>query len=102
MKTAALWVLIAGACVFGVYSCANSDWYRESERAEAARRHAEETPHVIREADGCKVYAFKSGENWHFFTRCGSTVTTERSWSESCGKNCTARKSESIATDGNQ
>jgi hypothetical protein len=93
--------IVLALCVFGIYSCSQSDWYKDSERAQEAQKRADETPHVIREADGCKVYAFKSGDNWHYFTRCGSTVTTERNWTEKCGKNCTTHKSESIATEGN-
>ena len=53
------------------------------EAAKAARRRAEETPHVIRDADGCKVYAFLSGDRYHYFTRCpDSKTTTDSSWDE--------------------
>lgn len=49
----------------------------------AAQRQANETPHVIREADGCKVYAFLSGDRYHYFTRCPDARTvTESSWDE--------------------
>ena len=63
---------------------------------EAAERKARETPHVIREADGCKVYAFVKGDREHFFTRCPVTTDTERTWEESCGKNCKRQMSEHI------
>jgi hypothetical protein len=74
------------------------------EAAKAARRRAEETPHVVREADGCKVYAFLSGDRYHYFTRCpDSKTTTEASWdechTEMVGKVSTKKcvtKSESI------
>lgn len=69
-----------------------------------AQRRANETPHVVREADGCKVYAFLSGDRYHYFTRCpDSRTTTDRSWdechSEMVGKVSTRKcvtKSESI------
>lgn len=69
----------------------NSEWKQEERRqeAEAARRAA--IPHVIREADGCKVYAFTAGGKEHYFTRCADSVTTDRSYDVkiNCGKNCT-------------
>jgi len=62
-----------------------------------ARERAERTPHVIREADGCKVYAFKANGRDHYFTRCGGQpVPTLTSHSESCGKNCTRTFTEEI------
>lgn len=100
MKQFFVWAAIVAACAFGVYKCATSEWFEEEGRAEQAARRAEETPHIIREADGCKVYAFKSGE-WHYFTRCGATVTTDRTYTESCGKNCRRSKTETIVTNGN-
>lgn len=74
------------------------------EAAKAARRRAEETPHVVREADGCKVYAFLSGDRYHYFTRCpDGKTTTDASWdechTEMVGKISTKKcvtKSESI------
>jgi hypothetical protein len=87
MKGLLIWAVIVGACFFGIDRCTKSDWYQADERARHEREAAERVPHVIREADGCKVYAFKSGEATHFFTRCGSHVTTDRTYSESCGKN---------------
>lgn len=78
---------------------------RQAEKArEAAQRRANETPHVIREADGCKVYAFLSGDRYHYFTRCPDSKTvTDASWdechTEMVGKMSTKKcvtKSESI------
>lgn len=55
--------------------------------AEAAQEAANRIPHVIREADGCKVYAFESGGRFHYFTRCpDSHTTTESSWQARQGK----------------
>ena len=96
---------IVGLFAFGVKKYTDTEWYQEGERKQAAQEAADRQPHVIREADGCKVYAFKSGDNWHYFTRCaGGTVTTERNWTESHrqGKQTvTEHKSETIVTQGN-
>jgi hypothetical protein len=91
------WVALFAALIYaGFFSgCAQQ---QENERE--AQERADETPHVIREADGCKVYAFKSGSDFHYFTRCGSTVTTERNWTERQGKQ-SVHKSETIVTEGN-
>lgn len=91
----------------GITSCNQSEWHQSSKRkndmieAEQERRQA--TPHVIREADGCKVYQFKNAGYYHYFTRCkgSDVVTTEKIGSERCGKNCTRRTSEVITTKGN-
>lgn len=88
--------------VFGIVKCNQSEWHQESERRQEAQDRADATPHVIREADGCKVYAFKNGGYWHYFTRCGDTVTTERTYTKSCGKNCTKAETETIVTEGNK
>lgn len=54
--------------------------------AKHAKRVAEETPHVIREADGCKVYAFKAADRWHYFTRCpGEKVVTSGAYEHCTG-----------------
>jgi hypothetical protein len=64
--------------VFGIKSCSETEWYIESKKREAAREAADQQPRVVREIDGCKVYAFKSGERWHYFTRCpDSRVSTD-------------------------
>lgn len=75
--------------------------------AEAERRAA--IPHVIREVDGCKVYAFNAGGHTHYFTRCGSNVTTTRHYTEKvsskCGKStCTkdVPRQETIVTEEQQ
>lgn len=70
-----------------IYSCNFDDEAiaerKAKEEQKAAQRRANETPHVIREADGCKVYTFLSGDRYHYFTRCpdGKTVT-DSSWDE--------------------
>jgi hypothetical protein len=94
--------VFVGLPLFGIVKCTETEWWQESERKKQAQEKADATPHVIREADGCKVYAFKSGGSYHYFTRCGSTVTTERTYTENCGKNCTRQKSEVIVTENNK
>lgn len=56
----------------------------EEDRRRAEVRRQQETPHVVREADGCKVYAFKSGERWHYFTRCPNAHTVTDTAYEHC------------------
>ena len=58
-------------------------------------------PQVVQEIDGCKIYRFYDG-NYHYVTRCGDKVTTQKNWSESCGKACTRRKTEELVTEDNQ
>ena len=41
-------------------------------------------PHVIREVDGCKVYAFSNGSKWHYFTRCENSKTVTDTAQEDC------------------
>ena len=56
---------------------------------------------VIQEIDGCKVYRFYDS-TYHYITRCGTKVTTQRNWNEDCGKACTRHRTEDITTEGNQ
>jgi hypothetical protein len=58
-------------------------------------------PQLLSEADGCRVYKFVDNGT-HYFTRCGEQVNTVRHYTESCGKNCTRNRTESIATEGNK
>ena len=56
---------------------------------------------VIEELDGCKVYRFWDG-NYHYITKCGSSVTTQKSWDEYCGKACTRHRKEELTTENNE
>lgn len=71
------------------------------EKAAQERERREMTPHVIREADGCKVYAWKGGDSkYHYFTRCpNSQTSTTRNYTECTGTGKTRscqEKSETI------
>ncbi len=94
------WAIIIFVFGYGMNSCMNAEWYQKQRREELAEARAAAIPHIIRDTDGCKVYAFQAGGREHYFTRCGSTVTTETTGSESCGKNCSRPTSELIVTKG--
>lgn len=106
MKTFLSWLVViglVGGCTYNVLFSASAKQGLARDRAQA---RADAMPHVIREADGCKVYAFMADDKWHYFTRCSDgTVTTERNWTESRrqGKQTiTENKSETIVTKGAQ
>jgi len=63
-----------------------------------AKNHAMQ---VIQTFDNCKVYRFYDRE-YHYITKCGDKVTTQKNWDESCGKACTRHRTEDITTEGNQ
>lgn len=92
------WLVLFGLVIFGIKSCQETAWYQASEKADEQARVAANTPHVIREADGCKVYEFNVDHTYHFFTRCPVYTTTERHYNESCGKNKTCERVEEIQT----
>jgi len=74
------------------------EWIKDRvdrDAAIVAQKRADEQPRVIREADGCKVYAFKSGDRWHYFTRCKEMTTTDTSWEE-CHTSGKTRKCETL------
>lgn len=93
-------IVVFGLVVWGITSCENSEFMQRTRKEQADRELREQTPRVIREADGCKVYTFKSGDRYHYFTRCPeSRTTTDSSWQECrmVGKvNQCETKSESI------
>jgi hypothetical protein len=92
-------ILLVALIVFGVHSCETSEWKREFDANVKARESAERVPRLFSEGGGCKVYVFTEAGRDHYFTECpGKQVTTDASYSESCGKNCTRNKIETIAT----
>lgn len=98
--------LVVGLVGGLVYTFGFSDWAKRQDAEREAQDRADATPHVIRSAAGCSVYAFKAADSWHYFTRCSDgSVTTERNWIEShrVGKQTvTEHKSETIVTTGNK
>jgi hypothetical protein len=98
--TAVLFMLVALVSV--ITYCENRPEKIAERRAEAEAARRAAIPHVIREADGCKVYEFTAYGKTHFFTRCADSVTTDRNYEvkKSCGKNCTKTEqhTETIVT----
>jgi len=86
---AAACFIIACALLFWSYHEAQPETRTKRAAAEAARvadAAARKVPRVVREVDGCKVYAFEAEERWKYFTRCSDRTTTENSWIERSGK----------------
>lgn len=52
-------LFIGGIATTG-YGLSNSEWAREGHAERVAQEAADAQPRVIREIDGCKVYAFKA------------------------------------------
>jgi hypothetical protein len=99
MKEVVITVLCCILLIFGVYSCSTSEWYKEDQRKQEVEEKAQQTPHIIRRSDdGCAVYAFKTGDTYHYFTRCAATTVTERNYTEQQGKH-TINKTEEISTE---
>lgn len=71
---------------------------KKEEAAELKKMQEDVIPRLISEKDGCKVYAFKAGERWHYFTRCATSTTTESTYSERVGKT-TRERSEFNTTE---
>ena len=58
-----------------------------------------QTPHVIKQFDGCKTYKFEDNDSQHYVTRCpNSEVTHEHDWTEQVGKT-QVQKQETTVTD---
>lgn len=88
MKDLFILLIFLALVIFGVKSCNESEWFQASLREKQAQDRANETPHVIREADGCKVYAFLGGDGlYHYFTRCPDSKTTTESSYQECHTN---------------
>jgi hypothetical protein len=89
--------------VWGVVSCTTSESWQESRRLDEIERQKRMTPHVIKEFDGCKLYAFERQGRDHYITRCPSSkTTTDKNYTENCGKSCTRNLVETIETQDGQ
>lgn len=72
---------------------------KKADQEQAQRAHADTIPRLYREVDGCKIYAFKGGDFWHYFTRCpASQVTTDTTYQVHVGKHTELRSTPMITT----
>ena len=93
-----LLLLLIGGFVIGLGFLGLQAMFGPSDEQRARDR----VPAVVSSADGCTVYKFYDNSSWHYFTKCGgSTVTTTKNYTESCGKNCSRPRTESLTTEGN-
>ena len=95
-KKGVVFVLLIGFSVSGLLFLINFCFVPSDEAI--AKNHAMQ---VIQTFDNCKVYRFYDRE-YHYITKCGDNVTTQKNWDESYGKACTRHKTEDITTEGNQ
>ena len=92
-------ILVVGVMCFLAWAMAYGLWLGFGpSKEERERSHAMQ---VIQEVDGCKVYRFYDGD-YHYVTRCGEKVTTQKNWNENCGKACTRHRTEDITTEDNR
>jgi hypothetical protein len=96
MGVAVALLIVAAFIILGLYGLFRAVFGLSDEQKIEMR-----VPQLLSEADGCRVYKFVD-DGTHYFTRCGEQVDTVRHYTESCGKNCTRRRTESIATEGNK
>ena len=94
---ALLIILIAGLALFAGIAFLFSVFGPSDEQ-----RARDRVPAVVSSADDCTVYKFYDNGSWHYFTKCGGTVTTTKNYTESCGKGCIRSRTESMTTEGNQ
>lgn len=99
MKDTIIIIAFCGLVVFGISSCQESEWYKNNERMQEEKRREERTPRLVSEKDGCKVYTFKGGDQWHYFTRCQQTTVTDTAIRKTCGKGCAKTEISSIQTN---
>lgn len=94
-----LWVIVPIALFGGIIvGCNQIPYFKQRNEEMKQKRVAEETPHIIHEVDGCKVYAFKVGTKYHYFTRCPKETTTDTTIEERHGKH-TTYETDQIVTE---
>lgn len=69
MKTFVLLLVIVTAFVLGLSSCASPIYSKPAENNQGY------TVDYLFEHDGCKVYRFRDGNSWVYFTNCTGNVT---------------------------
>ena len=94
----ALFVVVMALAVIAVGIIGLESMFGPSEEQRATDR----VPVALSSADGCTVYRFYDKSSWHYFTRCGGSVTTTKNYTESCGKGCSRARTETLTTEGNQ
>ena len=92
-----LLVLTAGVSILAVLLSLQAMFGPSDEQ-----RAIDRIPAAVSSADGCTVYRFYDNSSWHYFTKCGGTVTTTRNYTENCGKGCSRSRTENTTTEGNQ
>ena len=92
-----LLVLIAALFILGGVAILQAMFGKSEEQLAIDR-----IPAAVSSADGCTVYRFYDNSSWHYFTKCGGTVTTTKNYTESCGKGCSRSRTENMTTEGNQ
>lgn len=74
-------------CFYNSYNHALPETRAQAELEEKKYKEQiekDKNPHVIRDVDGCKVYAFSDGGKWHYFTRCENSRTVTDTTQEEC------------------
>jgi hypothetical protein len=92
-----LLVLIAGVSILAIIFSLQAMFGKSEEQLARDR-----VPAVVSSADDCTVYKFYDNGSWHYFTKCGGTVTTTKNYTENCGKGCSRSRTENMTTEGNQ
>lgn len=72
----------AALVFFGLKSCADWVYNWPANIAHRQQIEAEKLPRKVNEAGGCEVWAFKPGDRWLYFTKCGSKTETTNTWDE--------------------
>lgn len=92
---ATILLIMAGGAFLWAYHEADpaTEAARQAERKAAQEQEQQDMqPRVVREVDGCKVYAFKSMDRWHYFTKCpDASTTTDTAYEECTGSGKTRR-----------
>lgn len=70
MKTLVLLFTVVTMLIVGLSSCASPIYSRPAENNQGY------TVDYLFEHDGCKVYRFRDGNSWVYFTNCTGNVTS--------------------------
>jgi len=84
LATAFVFAVVALLFIFVTWICGGFDQDARNKRHQQEAYDA--TPHLYSEVDGCQVYRWRDNGHWHYFTKCGTKVTTESHHGERVGK----------------